>query len=65
MPDREPRSATNLDRYGYAALEWDRAQAALSAASTSDEVTWFLGTTRPDGRPHAAGVGAVWHEGDL
>ena len=28
-------------------------------------MTFFLGTTGPDGRPHAAGVGAVWVEGDL
>jgi hypothetical protein len=24
----------------------------------------FLGTTRPDGRPHATGIGAVWLDGD-
>jgi hypothetical protein len=28
-------------------------------------VGFFLGTVRPDGRPHAAGVGAVWDDGDL
>ncbi|MFI6735091.1 hypothetical protein ACIBI9_19370 [Nonomuraea sp. NPDC050451] len=22
-------------------------------------ITWFFGTVRPDGRPHAAGVGAI------
>jgi hypothetical protein len=27
--------------------------------------TFFLGTTGPDGRPHAQGVGAVWLDGDL
>lgn len=27
--------------------------------------TGFLGTTRPDGRPHAAGIGSVWFDGDL
>ena len=27
--------------------------------------THFLGTTRPDGRAHAAGVGAIWLDGDL
>ena len=27
--------------------------------------TTFLGTTRPDGRPHAAGIGAVWLDGDI
>ena len=25
----------------------------------------FLSTTRPDGRPHTAGIGALWHDGDL
>ncbi|HYY55642.1 MAG TPA: pyridoxamine 5'-phosphate oxidase family protein [Candidatus Dormibacteraeota bacterium] len=65
MPDRAPVSVRNLDRYGHPALAWKRARDALGAASASPSVTWFLGTTRPDGRPHAAGVGAVWHEGDL
>jgi hypothetical protein len=65
MPDRQPSSVTNLDRYGYPALEWSRADQAMSAASSTANVTWFLGTTRPDGRPHAAGVGAVWHAGDV
>jgi len=26
---------------------------------------YFLGTSRPDGRPHSASVGAVWLDGDL
>jgi len=25
----------------------------------------FLGTSRPDGRPRAAGIGARWHDGDF
>ena len=25
----------------------------------------FLGTVRPDGRPHAAGIGGAWYDGDL
>ncbi len=65
MADRQPASVTNLDRYGYAALEWGRVVPALEAASTSPAVTWFLGTAQPDGRPHAAGVGAAWIDGDL
>jgi hypothetical protein len=28
-------------------------------------VTYFLATVRPDGRPHAAGVGAVWFDDTL
>jgi Pyridoxamine 5'-phosphate oxidase len=27
------------------------------------EIGFFLGTVRPDGRPHAAGVGALWEDG--
>jgi hypothetical protein len=64
MADRQPSSTTNLDRYGNAELAWGRAVDALNAGATA-EVTWFLGTTRPDGRPHAAGVGGVWHDGNL
>jgi hypothetical protein len=62
MSDLTPAQTTNLDRYGGAALEWSRAYAALSRSATSD-VTHFLGTCRPDGTPHAAGVGAQWLAG--
>jgi nitroimidazol reductase NimA-like FMN-containing flavoprotein (pyridoxamine 5'-phosphate oxidase superfamily) len=65
MPDRAPTETTNLDGYGNAALLWDRTRELLETDPPSANRTWFLGTTRPDGRPHAAGVGAVWHEGDL
>jgi hypothetical protein len=27
--------------------------------------TWFLSTARPDGRPHSAGVGALWDKGKV
>jgi pyridoxamine 5'-phosphate oxidase-like protein len=63
MANRTPTEVTNLDRYGAPALDWNRAQEALAAGPASG--TFFLGTTRPDGRPHAAGVGAVWLDGDL
>lgn len=63
MSELTPSETTNLDRYGSAALDWDRARAALSR--TTDEVTHFLGTCRPDGTPHAAGVGAQWMDGYL
>lgn len=59
-----PTETTNLDRYGAAPLEWRRAHDALAAVPTPD-VTYFLGTCRPDGTPHAAGVGALWLTGDL
>ncbi len=65
MPDHEPVETTNLDRYGDAALAWQRVLDAVAAASDGRNVTWFLGTVRPDGRPHAAGIGALWHAGEL
>jgi hypothetical protein len=65
MADLDPVEVTNLDRYGSAALPWSRPRDVLAAGPSGPEVPFFLGTTRPDGRPHAAGVGAVWHDGDL
>jgi hypothetical protein len=65
MAEREPTQITNLDRYGFAPLAWSRARDALAAGSTGPQTTFFLGTARPDGRPHAAGIGAIWHAGDL
>ncbi|WP_433292825.1 pyridoxamine 5'-phosphate oxidase family protein [Actinoplanes sp. CA-030573] len=58
----EPRKTTNLDIYGNPPLEWKRAHAILSTPA-SPEITQFLGTCRPDGTPHAAGVGAQWDGG--
>jgi hypothetical protein len=60
MAGREPVEVTNLDRYGNPALPWSRAEQALRAEMPSPAVPSFLGTVRPDGRPSAAGVGAVW-----
>ena len=64
MTDREAIETTNLDRYGNAEIPWSRPHDLLAASATSN-TTFFLGTVRPDGRPHAAGVGALWHDGDL
>jgi hypothetical protein len=60
----DPLDTKNLCRYGSDPLEWSRARDALVATSERPR-TWFLGTTRPDGRAHAAAFGAAWHEGDL
>ena len=65
MSEREPTAATNLDRYGNQALPWGRARDDLAGRGASPDATFFLGTIGPDGKPHAAGVGAVWHFGDL
>jgi hypothetical protein len=61
----EPSDTTNLDIYGSPPLAWSRAQDALAGSLSGANLTFFLGTVRPDGRPHAAGVGAVWHDGAL
>ena len=64
MSARQPSQVTNLDRYGNAALEWRRALDQLgSDAAASPDTPYFLGTTRPDGRPHSVGIGALWHDG--
>jgi len=64
MTAREPRATANLSRYGETALPWSRALDAMSVPP-SENLTWFLGTVRPDGRPHAAGVGALYLDGDV
>lgn len=69
MTGQAPSETTNLDRYGNPALPWSRPHAILAAPPKSDnpggDHPSYLGTTRPDGRPHAAGIGACWHDGDL
>jgi hypothetical protein len=69
MTDQAPVEVTNLDIYGNAALPWSRARDILAAPPQPEmpggDHSSFLGTMRPDGRPHAAGVGALWHDGDM
>ena len=65
MADREPVDVTNLDRYGAATLPWSRPHDLLTAGPLGADVPCFLGTSTPDGRPHAAGIGVVWYDGDL
>jgi hypothetical protein len=63
MTDRDPIDTTNLDRYGNAAIPWSRPRDLLAVSTAGREAAYFLGTSGPDGRPHAAGIGALWHEG--
>lgn len=65
MTDRAPIETKNLDIYGNAALPWSRAHDQLSVTPTPIDFTYFLGTVRPDSRPHATGIGATWHDGDF
>jgi hypothetical protein len=63
---REPRETANLATlYDEDLMPWSRAAAALGTGSLGPEVACFLGTVRPDGRPHAAGVGVAEHDGEL
>jgi hypothetical protein len=65
MADREPIETTNLDRYGNPPLLWSRPRDLLPTAWRDIGTPFVLGTVRPDGRPHAAGIGALWSDGDL
>src|SRR5437763_16174643 len=61
----EPISTRNLDRYGSAELPWSRPRDILASDTPEADLTFFVATVRPDGRPHSAGVGATWVDGAL
>ncbi|MEU0792146.1 pyridoxamine 5'-phosphate oxidase family protein [Amycolatopsis sp. NPDC005961] len=61
----EPTKTKNLDRNGLPALPWSRARDLLATQTPKENLTFFVGTVRPDGRPHAAGVGAIWVDDTL
>ena len=52
------------DLYKLDPIPWSVALAALESAD-AEKNTPFLATTRPDGRPHLAGVGALWDHGQV
>jgi uncharacterized pyridoxamine 5'-phosphate oxidase family protein len=52
------------DLYELDPIPWSRALEALESADAKTR-TPFLATTRPDGRPHVAGVGAIWYDGKV
>src|SRR3982074_2711081 len=51
----------NLDIYGSEPIPWSRALKQLEEVPSPK--TFWLATVRPDGRPHAAGAGALWVDG--
>src|ERR1044072_8227742 len=57
---KEQSSTKNLDQYGSAELPWSRPRDVLAADTPGENLTFFVATVRPDGRPHSAGVGAIW-----
>jgi hypothetical protein len=64
MAERTLIETRNLDIYGHAPLPWSRPRDLLAAGIFFGRPA-FLGTVRPDGRPHAAGVGALWVDGEI
>ena len=54
---------TNLDIYGHPPIPWSRAERQLVAAEGQTDPHFFLATVRPGGRPHVAGIGALWVDG--
>jgi hypothetical protein len=62
MAGRDPVEVKNLDIYANAPLEWQRVLDAL--ADPPPQLTHFISTVRPDGRPHTTGVGAMYDDGD-
>src|SRR3954465_10223689 len=63
MTSREPTATTNLDKTSATEpLPWKRARDLLEAGALAEAAS-FLGTVRPDGRPHSARVGAAWYDG--
>jgi pyridoxamine 5'-phosphate oxidase-like protein len=66
MPIHEPIETTNLDKiYGAPPVPWSFPLERLEGGALKSAASVFLGTVRPDGRPHAAGIGAAWYDGDV
>src|SRR5829696_4658879 len=65
MTNREPTATTNLDKTSEAEpLPWKGARDLLDAGALAEAAS-FLGTVRPDGRPHSARIGAAWYDGNV
>jgi len=64
MTERTPVEATNIDGYGSPAFPWSEVRDRLATPLEGMETIAYLGTVRPDGRPHVAGVGPCWLDGD-
>jgi len=61
-PKAQEPTHKNLDIYGAKPLPWSR---ALKQLGSNTAGTYWLATTRPDGRPHVAAVGALWVDGKI
>jgi nitroimidazol reductase NimA-like FMN-containing flavoprotein (pyridoxamine 5'-phosphate oxidase superfamily) len=62
--NHDPSNTVNLDQYGHDPMPWSAVAERLQAATAAgDDIFTVLGTVKPDGRPHAAPVGAMWIDG--
>jgi hypothetical protein len=60
-----PISTRNLDRYGSAELPWSRRRDLLASDTPRADLTFFVATVRPDGRPrlgntYVAAAARMW-----
>jgi Pyridoxamine 5'-phosphate oxidase len=69
MTDLAPVETTNLRGAEDPPITWGRVRDVLTAPSPPDHpggyFPSYLGTVRPDGSPHATGIGVRWYDGDL
>ena len=69
MTDLAPVEATTLAHHRHTGIPWDHVRDQLAAPSPPDHpggyFPSYVCTIRPDGRPHATGVGVRWYDGDL
>jgi hypothetical protein len=52
----------NLDGYGQPPIPWSRPRELLEHFESGPGTSVWLATTRPDGRPHVTGIGAIWFD---
>ena len=68
MATREPTEQATIDIYDLEPIPWSRPRDQLMAGSKREGSgrdtgrTYWLATVRPDGRPHATAVGALWED---
>jgi hypothetical protein len=66
MTTPTPTDTKNLDIYGSPPIPWERALTQLQhGGSATQNNSFYLSTVDPDGRPHLAGIGSLWHDGSL
>jgi hypothetical protein len=61
-PKAQEPTHKNLDIYGAKPIPWSRAVKQLASSAAG---TYWLATTKPDGTPHVAAVGALWVDGKI